>query len=671
MLSSSNSSSDPANAKIDIAKVYSHVRSIIDDLPTLAVKLEGSNNFKEWRFEYTQKLFQWDISYRHFITKKLTPSGDVSDDVKSYYSNATKNDLVILVHMMNMALFFFTLNNTSQKLDFDITNTPPEFHVLWSKVVQACKKRPHLSQVAEFKSAAKSFLSTENAMRHAVIYGPIDWKFQILAGILEPNRTPDDVLEIVMKAIENSGVDKEFKQIGKSTDTNFDTVQSRTVLVYERLIKVVEDTLKDRKLVSPFKKKSIPKDRIDEIPHPRQQNKKKKDIRFDPMPAFVEAEEAANAHTGSAKVNKLTPDQIVQRIFPRLHSQFGHPNAVELQKIQALIPRKMAPPVPALPCKACDVCSPMTAFPEPSSHLFFTKRAFEITHVDIRENFKTAYDGSRFLLTMVDHHTMYAVVKPLKTKQQVMYYIENYFQTYIRIFKTPEAHMCYESDCIMAPQLDAFCEENDVQPLPSQSFPLEGSKTIAERWQKIIEEKGRCLLAEANAPEMFWPAALKFACFQINATPNKTLKYQVPYLRWHEEMGHELLIPFYEPFGSLVYYTSPDDKGDLAAPYKGKRNVGCYLGRAFTPGNYLVLSCNPPGIVEVKEFTSGFEFFFKKYRLDVSGMKLDSKDRERLDALFKPPSLPPVIRSEGESVEEKKLQTSLLLKLFNNWEVSM
>ena len=44
--------------------------------------------------------------------------------------------------------------------------------------------------------------------------------------------------------------------------------------------------------------------------------------------------------------------------------------------------------------------------------------------------------------------------------------------------------------------------------------------SVAERMNRTIMEKVRCMLANANLPKSFWAEAASFACYLVNRSPS-------------------------------------------------------------------------------------------------------------------------------------------------------
>ena len=51
---------------------------------------------------------------------------------------------------------------------------------------------------------------------------------------------------------------------------------------------------------------------------------------------------------------------------------------------------------------------------------------------------------------------------------------------------------------------------------------------IAERTNRLIVIKARCLLLDSNLPQSFWPEAFDIAIYLLNRLPSISLDYNIP-----------------------------------------------------------------------------------------------------------------------------------------------
>ena len=61
---------------------------------------------------------------------------------------------------------------------------------------------------------------------------------------------------------------------------------------------------------------------------------------------------------------------------------------------------------------------------------------------------------------------------------------------------------------------------------------------VAERMNRTILNKVRCLLKDSNLPKKFWAEAISSACYQINKSPSSTINFRIPKQLWSGKSHH-------------------------------------------------------------------------------------------------------------------------------------
>lgn len=357
----------------------------------------------------------------------------------------------------------------------------------------------------------------------------------------------------------------------------------------------------------------------------------------------------------------IYPDQLpealrIQRAQLRFHRKFGHPSIIQYQFIHKRDWISRNPPFSPDHCRACVLSKPMIDFPDaPDENSLLIEGPIESTHIGISEVFRAAYDGSRFMLTIVDDRTKYATVYLLRSKAGAIIKIVDYFLYCSKLFSTSCRTIVHDNDPELGPQISSYCRANCIDSVTSHSLS-EGTIHIAERWQRIILDKASRLLTDAHVPTIFWPAAVRQAVNQINLCPMKTLVHNYPFRVWQEFTPTRIKRPKYAIFGSLVWYVTRTKRSDF----------GCYLGPSPDNSRQLILSHYLARIVEVDEFEERrHEFFFKSHGLDLLGTRTDVQRFEILKPLLKLPSTLPIdLESHEVGLPQKR---SLLAELFNGW----
>lgn len=141
----------------------------------------------------------------------------------------------------------------------------------------------------------------------------------------------------------------------------------------------------------------------------------------------------------------------------------------------------------------------------------------DLIHSDIAgpmEN--SSIGGARYLLTFVDDFSKKTFVYFLKAKSDVLStfrnfksYIENQTEKKIKVFRTDNGTEYCSND------FDNFCRKNGIQhQLTNVYTPQQNG--VAERMNRSLVEKAKCLLFDANLPKKFWAEAIGMATYIIN-----------------------------------------------------------------------------------------------------------------------------------------------------------
>ena len=91
---------------------------------------------------------------------------------------------------------------------------------------------------------------------------------------------------------------------------------------------------------------------------------------------------------------------------------------------------------------------------------------------------------------------------------------------------------------------------------------------IAERMNRTIMDKVRCLLAYANLDEEYWKEALMTAAYLTNLYPTSALNLTTPYEAWHKEKPN---IEHLRIFGCLCFVKVKAKK------YQSRSKAGLFM----------------------------------------------------------------------------------------------
>ena len=114
--------------------------------------------------------------------------------------------------------------------------------------------------------------------------------------------------------------------------------------------------------------------------------------------------------------------------------------------------------------------------------------------------------GARYALSFVDNFSRLAVVKYLVKKSDALLK----FQKFVAKHGAPKCLRTDNGDEYSLNAFRRFCREFELkQEFTVPKIPQQNG--VAERYNRVITEMTRCLLAEAKPPKMFWVRAVSTA----------------------------------------------------------------------------------------------------------------------------------------------------------------
>lgn len=162
-----------------------------------------------------------------------------------------------------------------------------------------------------------------------------------------------------------------------------------------------------------------------------------------------------------------------------------------------------------------------------------TTQPLQIVHSDLCGPMQhTSYGGSRYFLTFIDDYTRKVFVYFLKGKDEVLNYfkdfkryVENQTDLKIKTLRTDNGREYINVEFSNFLRQTGIKHETTVVFTPEQNG-------VAERYNRTIVEKARCMIFDANLDLNFWAEAVNTAVYLINLSPTKVLKNVTPNEAW-------------------------------------------------------------------------------------------------------------------------------------------
>lgn len=241
------------------------------------------------------------------------------------------------------------------------------------------------------------------------------------------------------------------------------------------------------------------------------------------------------------------------------HRRLGHINYNALMKMKQHVPGIDFEDSNESRIKNCEVCARAK-----SSRLPFQRSEtrsdgpLQLLHSDLMGPMETRSIGhAKFLLTIIDDYSRYIFVFFLKCKSEVLSkfrefkaYIENQMDLKIKAIRTDNGGEYCSSE------FDNFLSKHGIKhELTAPYTPQQNG--VAERFNRTLTERAKCLMFDANLPTSYWAEATGMATYLKNRTTSTLLGDKTPYELFH---GAQADLSELKIFGSTVMVHVPHQR---------------------------------------------------------------------------------------------------------------
>ena len=181
----------------------------------------------------------------------------------------------------------------------------------------------------------------------------------------------------------------------------------------------------------------------------------------------------------------------------------------------------------------------------------------DMVHSDVCGPMKTrTLSGALYFVTFIDDHSRKIWVYMLKSKDQV---VDVFKQFHARVERCTGVKLkCIRTDNggEYCGPFDEYCRQQGIrhQKTPPKTPQLNG---LAERMNRTLVERVRCLLSQSQLPRCFWGEALSTVVHVLNLTPCVPLGFEVPDRMWS---GKEASYSHLRVFGCKAFVHIPKDE---------------------------------------------------------------------------------------------------------------
>jgi hypothetical protein len=104
-------------------------------------------------------------------------------------------------------------------------------------------------------------------------------------------------------------------------------------------------------------------------------------------------------------------------------------------------------------------------------------------------------------------------------------------------------------------EFEGFCKKCSIERKNNTPYTPQQNE-VAERMNKTLMEKTRCMLSGAGLGQEFWVEAVGIACYLINRSPSSTLDEKTPHEVWN---GKKPSLTHLRVFGCDAYVHIPKE----------------------------------------------------------------------------------------------------------------
>lgn len=153
-----------------------------------------------------------------------------------------------------------------------------------------------------------------------------------------------------------------------------------------------------------------------------------------------------------------------------------------------------------------------------------TKRPLERVHTDVFGPFDVeTYDGSKYFVSFMDDYSHMAVIYLMKSKSEVFDKLQEYHAMATSHFGSKMTRLrCDNGGEYQSSNLKSFCKQKGIIIEYISPYNPE-SNGVAERLNRTLTEKARCMIIESQASTELWGEALLTATYLTNRCPTAAL----------------------------------------------------------------------------------------------------------------------------------------------------
>ena len=194
-------------------------------------------------------------------------------------------------------------------------------------------------------------------------------------------------------------------------------------------------------------------------------------------------------------------------------------------------------------------------------------KLLELVHSDVCGPLKVkSFSGALYFVAFIDECSRKLWVYALKTKDQVLEKFKEFHVLVERQSGKKLKRICTDNGGEYCEPFDVYCKQHDIA--HEKTPQLNG---LAERMNRTLIERVRCMLSETKLPKHFWGEALYTTMHFINLSPVVALNSEVPNKIW---FGNNVKYDHLRVFGCKAFVHVPKDERSKFIVKKKRAELG-------------------------------------------------------------------------------------------------
>lgn len=216
------------------------------------------------------------------------------------------------------------------------------------------------------------------------------------------------------------------------------------------------------------------------------------------------------------------------------HRLLGHrdPSA-----IKDMVSQRLVEGIVLVDCgclRQCDVCmkAKFSRLPFPKKSLTTTTSVLELIHTDVCGPMQTeSHGGMRYFVTFIDDYSRYSMVYFIKRKSDVFKRLKYFLALgYNKFQRFPKKIRSDRGGEYLCGSVTEFLLEKGIEIEKTNPYSPE-QNGVAERKNRSLVEMSKCMLLDAQLPNIYWAEAVSTANRLQNKLPTKAI-INTPMERW-------------------------------------------------------------------------------------------------------------------------------------------